>query len=339
MRTVCPLLIHNASQHPDYAEHPAVSVGLNRYLGVPIYDPQGQVIGTLCFVDEKVDQILGEADIQFMSLLAMRVNAEIEREKVLKEHRAHAERLAELNARLVATAEEKRRFVAMVIHDLRHPLTALQTVFYLLRDEEDPAERKSYIDLLENRVRALGHLLESLRQYNEIEAGHIRLNVEQVPLTERLRLCVEEFAPAFMDDAVRLECHIPDDLGEAWTDCDKMHHVLLNLLSNALKFTPKGTVCVRASQEGVDHWALEVEDTGIGMRPEELRRIFDEFYRAPEAETQGRRGSGLGLTIVRQFVSVLQGQVTVRSAPGAGTCFRILFPRRLTLPEETEEPS
>ncbi len=181
LRTVAPLLIQNASEQPELEGHPAIRFNLTRYLGVPILDSLGSPLGTLCFLDGRSDITLDDADIRFMSLLAMRVSAEVQRERAIlervREIRCAAETMAELNARLQATAEEKRRFVSMVIHDLRHPLATMQTLFYLLRTEEDPVERELYLDTLDNRAHSLAIMLDGLMQYQKIEAGHMPLLV------------------------------------------------------------------------------------------------------------------------------------------------------------------
>ncbi|MBI3721794.1 MAG: GAF domain-containing protein, partial [Fimbriimonas ginsengisoli] len=122
MGAVRPLLVQNGSRDPDYACLPAVQAGFTRYLGVPIFTPAGEVLGTLCFLDTYSEQLLKEADVQFIALLAMRVSAELERERAIEERlaeqRALVAQLATANEKLRAAADEKRRFMATVIHDL-----------------------------------------------------------------------------------------------------------------------------------------------------------------------------------------------------------------------------
>lgn len=334
------MLIQNAARDPEFCNHRAVRVGLTRYLGVPIRDPEGRPIGTVCFLDDHSDEPLGEEDVQFLSLLAMRVSAEVERERMvqarLEEHRVAAEQMRALNAQLEATAEEKRRFVAMILHDLRHPLTALEALLYLLSVEDNPAERRSYIEAIENRTAALRSLLDGLTEYHAIEAGQLPLHIERRDLGQLIRVCVKDFAPAFISDLVRLECDLDSDLGEAETDPGKVTHILLNLLSNALKFTTKGNVRVRAGPRGSEQWVLEVADSGIGIPAGEQERIFEEFYRAPAEAVGGPQGSGLGLAIVQRLCAAMNGSIAVESASGIGTTFRITFPRRLELEKRSE---
>jgi signal transduction histidine kinase len=333
LRTVCPLLIQDATQERRYRRHPGVRAGLTRYLGIPIRTPEGEPIGTLCILDGHSDEILGEEDSRFLSLLAMRVSAEVERERLtqarIAEHRATAEHLADLNRRLESTAEEKRKFVAMIIHDLRQPLTALNTILYLLESERDPQERAACLEALQNRVGALAGLLDALCEVNQIEAGQVRLHLEQVDLAQVIRECIENVTPAFVSGPVRVLCDLDDSLGLCRVDKSKLTHILLNLLSNALKFTSRGYVRVVAATEGAERWFFEIEDTGIGMSLEEQQRVFEEFYRTPSASASGQYGSGLGLAIVRQLCQTMQAEITLRSAPGQGSCFRVTFPRQL----------
>ncbi len=181
-----PLLIQNAAEHPDFCHHAVVGLKLRRYLGVPVCSPDGATIGTLCFLDDRTDELLCDDDIQFLSLLAMRVGAELERERLIEarisEHREHAKQLEE-------TALEKRRFVSMVIHDLRHPLTSMRTYLYLLRTEQNADNLAAHLDAVENRTRALSTLLDELIEYDQIEAGKPMLKIEKIDLSSLIRTC------------------------------------------------------------------------------------------------------------------------------------------------------
>ena len=198
-------------------------LGLTRYLAVPIRNPTGEAIGTLCFLDGQVEAPLGPDDVEFLSVLAMRVGAELERERMIErrvaeERAAAAARVAMMNAQLIRTVEEKRRLTATVVHDLRQPLAALLTVLHVLRGEVDPAERAECVDLLENRVTALGGLVDELLEYAQIEAGQVTWHVEQVCLVELLAGCLEEFIPEARALHVRVEFHLYGDPGDTWTD-------------------------------------------------------------------------------------------------------------------------
>ena len=239
-----------------------------------------------------------------------------------------ARQLEEVNARLQATAEEKRQFVNMVLHDLRHPLTTVKTLLYLLRHDAGTPREES-LDVIEGRIAALNQLLDELTEYHRIEAGKGSNTLERVRVKDLLGECVANFTPALVGGSVEIHCDVSPDLDFVVTDSSKLTHIALNLLSNALKFTPQGRIDVRGERAGDDHWILVVEDTGFGMRAEMQVHIFEEFY---QGVATGRRkeGFGLGLSIVKQLCEALQGTLEFSSHPEQGTRFAIRFPQALT---------
>jgi signal transduction histidine kinase len=339
LRSSAPLLIQDAAKHPDCCTNRAVAFGLRRYLGVPIRSSNGDSIGTLCFLDDCIEEELGESDVQFLTILAMRVSAERERERIINEriaeHRRVAERMAELNAQLKAAAEDKRRFVSMIIHDLRHPLTTLKTVSYLLQNETDPQQVSEHYALIENRIAALSTLLEELVRYNALDANEQpALQWEEVAVDPLIRDCVEGFQPAYRAQSLQLVYSPDPAVNNVRTDRALLTHILLNLLSNALKYTAEGGVTVRTICDAPSHWLLEVSDTGTGISPEACDQIYDEGFREP-ANAARTTGFGLGLAIVRRLCDALDAELMCDSTPGVGTSFRIKFP----LASQTLPPS
>ncbi|WP_394793644.1 PAS domain S-box protein [Armatimonas sp.] len=237
------------------------------------------------------------------------------------------QQLAELNNKLQATAEEKRQFVNMILHDLRHPLTTVKTLLYLLRHDTITA-RDEHLEVIEGRVSALHLLLEELTEYHRIEAGRGYITVEQVSVAELIQECVTNFQPVLVGAEVQIQCTVTPELDLVLTDRNKLLHILLNLLSNALKFTPQGQITVQANSVAGDHWRLIVEDTGLGIPEEVQAHIFEEFYQG-DALTHKRQGFGLGLSIVKQLCDTLQGKLELTSTQGKGTRFALVFPQVL----------
>ena len=133
-----------------------------------------------------------------------------------------------------------------------------------------------------------------------------------------------------MGGEVQIQCTVSPELDLISTDRNKLLHILLNLLSNALKFTPQGQIMVRADSVGAEHWMLTVEDTGFGIPQEIQAHIFEEFYQDEDnALSQRRQGFGLGLSIVKQLCDALQGKLELVSLPGQGTRFALTFPQSL----------
>jgi len=329
LKSNAPLLIQDAALHPEFRHHAVVRLKLRRYLGVPICNPDGATIGTLCFLDDKTDVLLGNDDIQFLSLLAMRVGAELERERLIdarvSEHREHARQLEE-------TAQEKRRFVSMVIHDLRHPLTAMRTHLYLLRTEQNHDEHAANVAALENRVRALASLLDELIEYDQIEAGRPMLKIEKVDLRSVILACVHEIGDVNEYQPIEVIHDIDPNLGTATTDARKLRHIVANLVANALKFTSQGCVVVRACIISSECWRLEVQDTGIGMNETEQRRAFEAYYCG---ESKEKTGVGLGLAIAHRLSSALGAELSCSSSPGNGATFRVDFPLQINSAESS----
>jgi two-component system, OmpR family, sensor kinase len=341
-------LIQDARRDPALAGMRAVAAGFTRYLGVPVFNPAGEPVGTLCFLDGRSDVPLGREDVEFLSLLAMRVSAELERERAIEgrlaEERSLVARLEAMNAQLRRADEEKRRFIATVIHDLRQPLTAMRTMVHVLRSDLPIEERDEALDLLDNRLVAMSGMLNELLEYARIQAGQVPWHLEAADLGALLNDCLDGFASEAADRSVRLERDLDPALGGARTDRARLCHVIGNLVSNALKFTARagrpegeGRVVVRARSAGEERWILEVEDNGTGMEAEELDRIFEEFYQGKTAREggsrDGGRGLGLGLAIVQHLASAMGAEVSVESRPGEGSRFRLTFPRACPPPD------
>jgi signal transduction histidine kinase len=344
---VCPLLIQNAAAEPCYRDHPGVRLGFTRYLGVPVRDSSGEVLGTLCFMDGRSEETLGRDDVELLSLLAMRASAELERERMLQERvaaeRETAERLREVNDRLRAAAELKRRFIMTVVHDLRQPLASMRTLVHLLDVEAEATDRAETLSLLDQGTRSMSSMVDELLTYVRIESGHIPWRVDRIDVTAFLGELVASFAPLAEGRGVLLCLEVGPDLPPVCLDRTYLTHLATNLVSNALKFTagkPEvqarggGRVTVRARTVSPERWLLEVEDNGVGMSPAVRERIFEEFYQSPESRACEQRadlppGRGLGMTIVRHLAARMGAPIAVRTHPGEGTCFGLTLPREL----------
>jgi CheY-like chemotaxis protein/anti-sigma regulatory factor (Ser/Thr protein kinase) len=170
----------------------------------------------------------------------------------------------------------------------------------------------------------MGRLVDALLDVGRLDAGMVEPSPRDIDLAELLAGLGREFAPLARDGEVAL--HVDAPRVGARTDPVLLGQVLRNLLANALKFAPRGEVrisCVAAGQDAV----VEVRDDGVGIAPEHLGRIFDEFYRVAPPDGDGAQGHGLGLAIVRRLVDLLGIALSVESTPGAGTRFRLSMPR------------
>jgi signal transduction histidine kinase len=235
------------------------------------------------------------------------------------------------NARLYQGAQAATRaqseFLAMMSHELRTPLNALEGYASLMEDElYGPLTERQRDALRRMRVsrRHLMELIDSVLDLARVEAGTRRAEREEVDL----RALVESVGEAMSGAAENKKLELRVDASRAGTVCTDpglLRQVLTNLLGNALKFTERGGVTLRAwTAEGMA--TIQVEDTGPGIAPEHHERIFDRFYQVDPSTTRREGGTGLGLALSREFVRLLGGELVVRSAPGEGSVFTVTLP-------------
>lgn len=232
--------------------------------------------------------------------------------------------------------EMKRGVVSTVSHQLKTPLTSLRMSIHLLLEERIGSLNEKQIELLmaarDDSERLVG-ILNDLLDINRIESGKSRLTLELATPRTLVRDAMEPFLVDAKDKGVALVSEVSDDLPEVMADSEKIRHVFANLLSNALRFTgPGGSVTIRAKQEQ-DRVAFLVEDTGKGIPEEELRHLFEQFYRAPGQDEKS--GVGLGLAIVKEIVRAHGGDVGAESKLDKGSTFRFTLPLRTDTTAET----
>ena len=225
--------------------------------------------------------------------------------------------------------EMKRGVVSTVSHQLKTPLTSLRMSIHLLLEERIGSLNEKQIELLmvarDDSERLVG-ILNDLLDISRIESGKSRLALEPATPRALVRDAMEPFLVDAKDKGVTVVNNVSDDLPEVMVDAEKIRHVFANLLSNAFRFTgPGGSVTIRAKQEQ-DRVAFLVEDTGKGIPEEELKHLFEQFYRAPGQDEKS--GVGLGLAIAKGIVRAHGGDVGAESVAGKGATFRFTLPLR-----------
>lgn len=237
-----------------------------------------------------------------------------ELDRAIRSLRAANQRLADLDA-------AKTAFFSNVSHEFRTPLTLmLLPLEDALADVEvglDPQQRARLRTAHASAERLLG-LVNTLLDFSRIDAGRMQARFAPTDLAALCRDVAAMFESASDRAGLRLTVEVPTSPATAWVDRDLFERVLANLLSNAIKFTLHGTVTVRLVPSG-SHLQLEVEDTGIGIPADALPRIFERFYRVPGAEGRTHEGTGIGLSLVRDIVTLHGGTVGVESEAGRGT--------------------
>jgi signal transduction histidine kinase len=269
------------------------------------------------------------------------------RDAQLREYHEHledlvarrTEELLQSNQELMVAKERaeevsraKSAFLANMSHELRTPLNAILLYSELLQEDAEAQGRVSDVTDLK-RIHASGlHLLTLINDVldlSKVEAGRMSLALEPVDLAALVDECVQILEPMADKNGNVLHVACPQDHPPFLGDPTKLRQALFNLLANACKFTERGQVRLRVEpfgREGSAWLRFEVEDTGIGMTPEQLERIFQEFTQADEGTSKRYGGTGLGLTLSRRLCQLMGGDVSVRSAPGQGSTFTIEIP-------------
>jgi signal transduction histidine kinase len=226
-------------------------------------------------------------------------------------------------AKLGAEEEARRSLIAAVSHDLRTPITALRLLADAIDDGVVDAEtRREYAARMGTHVRALGTLIDDLFELTRLESGDLTWTMERVRVDALLRETVEAMRPAAEAGAVTVIAELDVSLAAAHANPEKLQRVLFNLIQNAIRHTPPdGSVTVRAESVG-DGVEIEVADTGAGIAGEHRARVFEPFYRADGARTDG--GAGLGLAVSRAIVEAHGGRIWLEEAKvGARVRFRL----------------
>ena len=236
--------------------------------------------------------------------------------------------LVELNQQLEQANRLKSQFLANVSHELRTPMNAIIGFTRLVMRKTDGQIAPLQHANLQKVLISADHLLElinGLLDLSKIEAGHMDVALVRFEFKELLHVAAATVEPLLKPDRVRFVTEIDPDLPPLHTDREKLKQILLNLLSNAAKFTDEGVIKVAAWRTG-NRLTLAVSDTGIGMPREALDYIFEEFRQVDMSSTRKHGGTGLGLAIVRRLTHLLGGDVTVESELGRGSTFTVTLP-------------
>jgi signal transduction histidine kinase len=240
-----------------------------------------------------------------------------------------AERFNEMGSRIETGDRERRAFLSNVSHELRTPVAIIQGTVERLQDRkcETPEEATQAIDLVNLETRNLTRLIDDLSTLGRLEEAKLRLDLQPVSVFGVADEAVSGLKTlAWTQRKVSLENIVSPDLPHAFGDASRLRQIIHNLLFNALRHTPEGgLIVVQAGLVG-DEIEVCVSDTGVGIPPETLERIFDRYYQA-ELATRSHDGSGLGLHIVQQLVRAQGGKITVESEVGQGTTFHFTLPR------------
>jgi signal transduction histidine kinase len=269
----------------------------------------------------------------------------------LRKHREELEvtvehRTAELrDAQKAADDANKAKsaFLANMSHELRTPLNAILGYSEMLWEEWEDLGHDEFVADIKKIHQAGEHLLALINDVldlSKIEAGRMTIFREDVDVGELIQGVVSTIQPLVDKNANRLVVESDDSVGVIYTDQTKVRQTLFNLLSNASKFTEQGTITLRARRDVASdgEWLeMAVTDTGIGMTPAQVKKLFQAFSQADNSTSRKYGGTGLGLAISRRFCRMLGGDLTVVSSPGEGSTFTCRLPYRAETAETTGE--
>ncbi len=249
---------------------------------------------------------------------------------------ARTQELVAANAKLQELDRRKSFFVSTASHELRTPLTSMKVHLANVRDGIDGAvtddQRRSLARVEANLSRLQG-LIDELLDLSTIEMGQSSLRLEPVALGYVIAKAVEDLHPLASERRARIVISLPSDLPSVSADPNKLHQIILNLLHNAIKFSPPcSTVDIKITSLRNREIQISVRDVGPGLAPEEIEKVFQPFYRAAATPKQAK-GAGLGLTIAKLLVELHHSRLQVETTPGEGSCFYFVLQPALSKQE------
>jgi two-component system, OmpR family, phosphate regulon sensor histidine kinase PhoR len=222
----------------------------------------------------------------------------------------------------------RQDFVANVSHELRTPLTAIKGFVEALRDGglQSPSQAEQFLQVIERHVGRMDKIVSDLLLLSEIESRDRSLKKEPLFFPGLISAAVDALHPLAEGNKQALQVKINGELPPIQGDSQKIHQVLVNLLHNAISYTPEGGSIILEAGAAPGGTEISISDNGIGIPPEDVPRIFERFYRVDKARSRDQGGTGLGLSIVKHIVEAHGGQVRVESKPGKGSRFTFFLP-------------
>jgi signal transduction histidine kinase len=235
----------------------------------------------------------------------------------------------DLNRCIQAENDEKYKFISHVTHELRLPLTSIMGYTDLLRKGVvGPVndQQLNFLNVIRNSAERMAFLVSDLSDLSKLELGKLRIEVAALSLEFCVRDVVHTLQPKFLEKKQDLGIEIPSELPNVYADSNRLIKVLTNLLSNASMYTLEGGQVRLMTHAEDTQVRIEISDTGIGISPEEQSRLFQQFFRSDEAYVREQLGWGLGLSVVKGLVELMEGAVGVYSQVGEGSTFWFTLP-------------
>jgi two-component system, NtrC family, sensor kinase len=324
--------IPDAQTDPEYTMTDLIKLDPFRtMLGVPLLR-EGTPIGVITLTRAMVRPFTKQ-QIQLVTTFADQAVIAIENVRLFDEIQDKSRQLAE-------ASQHKSQFLANMSHELRTPLNAVIGVSEMLREDAEALKQDTEpLDRVLGAGRHLLALINDILDLSKIEAGRMELHLESFAVAPLISDVVKTIEPLAAKNTNQIAVQCDAEIGTLYADQMRLRQALLNLMSNANKFTDHGTITIgaRQGQEDGRNWiTLAVADTGIGMTAEQIGKLFQEFSQASSTTSSKYGGTGLGLVISRRFCQMMGGDITVESEPGRGSTFTIRLPRIAEAPKPIE---
>jgi signal transduction histidine kinase len=330
-----PVLVGDVRADASFLPNPLLPETRSE-VAVPLLS-RGQLLGVLDMQDSRPERFTA-ADADIFATLAGQIAVALENARLFAEIQATADRLRELD-------KLKSEFLATISHELRTPLNSVLGYSEIILEGIDgpiSEEAEDDVRAIHENGQHLLKLINDVLDLAKIEAGRMTLDVEPVDVPPLLEDVRRTNAGLLAGKPLTLTLDLPSDLPPVEADRLRLQQVLNNLISNAVKFTPRGEITVRAWRDN-GHVAIAIADTGIGIAPDDMPTIFEKFRQLDGSYTRRATGTGLGLAITNHLVQMHGGAIDVQSAPGLGTTFTVRLPvaelpELAELPEHAAEP-
>ena len=336
-----PLLLGSRREQVAFCEAQTLSLRQEQsksLMGVPLV-AANVVVGVMLLMSDQYEECYGPADLEILSTIASQVAIAFENARLYKQLRQElldrqhvAESLREAKDVAETASRSKSTFLANMSHELRTPLTGIIGYSELLQREAQINGYPEIVPDLEKIQKAGNHLLaiiNDILDLSKIEAGKMTLNVEEFDITSLIQEVSSTALPLITKNGNTFKLSVSESIGSARSDLTKVRQIMLNLLSNAGKFTHNGSVHLRAQryqQSNGDYIAIEVIDTGIGIPNNELIHLFHDFSQTAPITSYKYGGTGLGLSLSRRLCAILGGDISVISDFGVGSTFTVNLP-------------
>lgn len=326
LRQGAALGVEDATRLPEMQDNPTAQAGLIAYYGLPIRQPDGQLFGTICMLDSVINQP-GDQARELITM--MRDSIEQDLALLLRNAELAGSEARALRAQQVADEANRAKsdFLARVNHELRTPLSAVLGFAQLLElDAGTPlsAQQQQRVQQIRGAGEHLLSLIDDMLDIASIEAGRLTLQMQRCDPSQQLHDAIALSRGAAETMQLRLP-DVPASLPAVRADARRLHQVLLNVLSNAIKYNRPGGAIHLAVERTAQELRLRISDTGLGMSAEQLAQAFQPFNRLGRQHS-GIAGTGLGLALSQQLMTLMGGRITLDSRPEQGTTVELALP-------------